>query len=182
MSYAGLDLSRKRLDVHVLREDGKTALIAAVSPDTDALRTLARRVALEEQEVRATIESMNGARFVHDILEFAGWDGTRRAPPGDVAAHDRAAVGWVVAYTTWGCSPSDFERLIAIRCIGSATFLSPRVPSASEGDDEPIVTVREPGECNLGAALQSAHSEPIVIHTTTLPAVSGRVVAWDLRG
>jgi hypothetical protein len=74
MLYAGLDLSRKRLDVHVLCEDGKTALITAVSPDTDALRTLARRVALEGQAVRATIESMNGARFVHDSLEFAGWE------------------------------------------------------------------------------------------------------------
>jgi transposase len=74
MLYAGLDLSRKRLDVHVLRQDGSTALVTAVSPDTDALRTLARRVALEGQEVRATIESMNGARFVHDSLEFAGWE------------------------------------------------------------------------------------------------------------
>src|SRR5260370_3518421 len=74
MLYAGLDLSRKRLDVHILREDGSTALITAVSPDTDALRTLARRVAREGQEVRATIESMNGARFVHDSLEFAGWE------------------------------------------------------------------------------------------------------------
>jgi transposase len=74
MLYAGLDLSRKRLDVHVLREDGTTALVTAVSPDTDALRSLARRVAAEGEPVRATIESMNGARFVHDSLEFAGWD------------------------------------------------------------------------------------------------------------
>ena len=74
MLYAGLDLSRKRLDVHVLREDGTTALVTAVSPDTDALRSLARRVAAEGEPVRATIESMNGARFVHDSLEFAGWE------------------------------------------------------------------------------------------------------------
>ncbi len=74
MLYAGLDLSRKRLDVHVLREDGATALVTAVAPDTDALRSLARRVAAEGEPVRATIESMNGARFVHDSLEFAGWE------------------------------------------------------------------------------------------------------------
>jgi len=74
MLYAGLDLSRKRLDVHVLREDGTTALVTAVSPDTDALRTLARKVSAEGEPVRATIESMNGARFVHDTLEFAGWE------------------------------------------------------------------------------------------------------------
>jgi len=74
MLYAGLDLSRKRLDVHVLRDDGTTALVTAVSPDASALRTLVRRVAAEGEPVRAAIESMNGARFVHDSLEFAGWD------------------------------------------------------------------------------------------------------------
>ena len=74
MLYAGLDLSRKRLDVHVLRDDGTTALVTAVAPDASALRTLVRRVAAEGGPVRATIESMNGARFVHDSLEFAGWD------------------------------------------------------------------------------------------------------------
>ena len=74
MLYAGLDLPRKRLAVQVLREDGTTALVTAVSPDTDALRTLARRVSAEGEPVRATIESMNGARFVHDTLEFAGWE------------------------------------------------------------------------------------------------------------
>src|SRR5665811_1807855 len=74
MLYAGLDLSRKRLDVHVLREDGTTALVTAISPDGDAMRSLVRRVAAEGEPVRATIESMNGARFIHDSLEFAGWD------------------------------------------------------------------------------------------------------------
>ena len=74
MLYAGLDLSRKRLDVHVLREDGTTALVTAISPDRDAMRTLARRVAAEGEPVRATIESMNGARFIHDRLEFLGWE------------------------------------------------------------------------------------------------------------
>src|SRR5437867_2474809 len=74
MLYAGLDLSRQRLDVHLLREDGTTALALAVSPDADALRGLARRVAGEGEQVRATVESMNGARFIHDQLELAGWD------------------------------------------------------------------------------------------------------------
>jgi transposase len=45
-----------------------------VSPDLDALRTLVHRLRADGQEVRATIESMNGARFVHDTLELAGWD------------------------------------------------------------------------------------------------------------
>jgi len=74
MLYAGLDLSRQRLDVHVLDEDGRTIEVTAVRPDADALRTLAVHVLRQGQEVSAAIESMTGARFVHDTLEFAGWD------------------------------------------------------------------------------------------------------------
>jgi transposase len=74
MLYAGLDLSRRRLDVHVLDEDGRTIEVTAVRPDADALRTLASHVLRHGQEVSAAIESMTGARFVHDTLEFAGWD------------------------------------------------------------------------------------------------------------
>jgi hypothetical protein len=40
MLYAGLDLSRKRLDLHLLEEGGSTRGVTAVSPDGDALRTL----------------------------------------------------------------------------------------------------------------------------------------------
>ena len=43
MLYAGLDLSRQRLDVHVLDEDGRTVEVTAVRPDADALRTLVAR-------------------------------------------------------------------------------------------------------------------------------------------
>ena len=74
MLYAGLDLSRQRLDVHVLDEDGRTVEVTAVRPDADALRTLAAHVLRRGQEVSAAIESMTGARFVHDTLERYGWD------------------------------------------------------------------------------------------------------------
>ena len=74
MLYAGLDLSRQRLDVHVLDEEGRTVDVLAVHPDADALRTLANRVLRHGQEVSAVIESMTGSRFVHDQLELAGWD------------------------------------------------------------------------------------------------------------
>lgn len=74
MLYAGLDLSRQRLDVHVLDEEGRTVEVTAVHPDADALRTLVGVIARHGQEVTAAIESMNGARFVHDTLERAGWD------------------------------------------------------------------------------------------------------------
>ena len=74
MLYAGLDLSRQRLDVHLLDEEGRTVEVTAVRPDADALRTLVARMDRHGQPVSAAIESMNGARFVHDQLELAGWD------------------------------------------------------------------------------------------------------------
>lgn len=75
MLYAGLDLSRRRLDVCVLDEDGATVLEIGVTPDADALRTLTARVARHSpQPVSAAIESMTGARFVHDSLERWGWE------------------------------------------------------------------------------------------------------------
>ena len=74
MLYAGLDLSRKRLDVHVMDEDGSTVEVTAVHPDADALRTLTAVVSRHRQPVTAVVESMNGARFVHDQLERWGWD------------------------------------------------------------------------------------------------------------
>lgn len=74
MLYAGLDLSRQRLDVHVLDEGGRTVEVTAVHPDADALRSLVAVIARHGDQVTAAIESMNGARFVHDQLELAGWD------------------------------------------------------------------------------------------------------------
>ena len=66
MMYAGWDLSRQRLDVHVLDEDGRTVAVTAIRPDTDALRTPRGGRRSAWQEVSAAIESMNGARFVHN--------------------------------------------------------------------------------------------------------------------
>jgi transposase len=74
MLYAGLDLSRKRLDFRLLEEAGETVDVGAAPPDADGLRGLAGRVARFGQPVRAAIESMNGARFVHDRLEQHGWE------------------------------------------------------------------------------------------------------------
>jgi transposase len=75
MLHAGLDLSRHRLDVHVLSEDGSTLQVSTAPPDRDGLRSLVRQVATDcgQEEVWAVIESMNGARFVHDTLELCGW-------------------------------------------------------------------------------------------------------------
>ena len=73
MLYVGLDLSRKRLDFHSLDGEGATVEFGAAAPDSDGLWGLARRLDRYGRPVRAAIESMNGARFVHDQLELAGW-------------------------------------------------------------------------------------------------------------
>jgi transposase len=73
MLHVGLDLSRARLDVCLLDSDGATVAVLAVPPDADGLRGLTPRLAGYGQPVRAAIESMNGARFVHDQLELAGF-------------------------------------------------------------------------------------------------------------
>ena len=75
MLHAGLDLSRKKLDVCLLSESGESVDQLAAPPDADALRALARRIdEVYREPVCAVIESMTGARLVHDTLEQEGWD------------------------------------------------------------------------------------------------------------
>src|SRR5215216_3423985 len=75
MLHAGLDLSRKKLDVCLLSDAGEHLDELAVPPDVDSLRTLARRIkGVHREPVCAVIESMTGARIVHDTLEACGWE------------------------------------------------------------------------------------------------------------
>jgi transposase len=74
MLHVGLDLSRKRLDFDALDVDGAPVETGAAPPDSDGLAGLARRLGRHGQPVRAALESMNGARFVHDQLELRGWE------------------------------------------------------------------------------------------------------------
>ena len=77
MLHAGLDLSRRRLDYCLLGEDGGPLETGAAAPDAAGLDAFVRRVERRWGplvEVRAAIESMTGARFVHDTLERCGWD------------------------------------------------------------------------------------------------------------
>ena len=74
MLHAGLDLSRKKLDVCLLSDQGEHLDQFAVPPDVDSLRRLAGRIEeVHRQPVCAVIESMTGARIVHDTLEQQGW-------------------------------------------------------------------------------------------------------------
>jgi transposase len=72
MLHAGLDLSRRRLDVCLVDDAGELVARIAAATDAVGLRHLAMRV--KAARVRAVIESMNGARFVHDTLEELGWE------------------------------------------------------------------------------------------------------------
>jgi transposase len=74
MLHAGLDLSRKKVDVCLLSRAGETVEEWAAPPDADGLRGLARRAGARGLSVRGVIESMTGARFVHDTLEELGWE------------------------------------------------------------------------------------------------------------
>src|SRR6266516_689813 len=74
MLYVGLDLSRRRLDFEVLLPDGGRLERGAVPPDVDGLASLVQRLDDANEPVCAAIESMTGARFVHDQLELYGWD------------------------------------------------------------------------------------------------------------
>src|SRR5215218_4574126 len=75
MLHAGLDLSRKKIDICLLTGSGAHLDQLAAPPDADALRTLARRIEeVYREPVCAVIESMTGARLVHDTLEQEGWE------------------------------------------------------------------------------------------------------------
>jgi len=58
--------------VCLIDERGEVIAETAAPADGDGLRHLAGR--LRGTQVRAVIESMNGARFVHDTLEECGWE------------------------------------------------------------------------------------------------------------
>src|SRR6184192_3578800 len=102
MLYAGLDLSRKRLDFHLLDADGATVEVGAAPPDADGLRGLTERIDRHRARIRAAIESMNGARFVHDRLELAGWqveiaDAQKVKGPAPLACKTDRIDAWVLA-------------------------------------------------------------------------------------
>ena len=110
MLHAGLDLSRRRLDVCVISDPGELVEEFPAPPDADGLRYLVEKVSHHRAPVRAVIESMTGARFVHDTLEQRGLGGTDcRCPEGQgigaVGVRDRpdrrSCAGGALASATW---------------------------------------------------------------------------------
>jgi transposase len=74
MLHVGLDLSRKRVDVCVISSEGELVEHFRAPCDRDGLYGLTRRVAVYEEPIRGVVESMNGARYVHDELVRYGWE------------------------------------------------------------------------------------------------------------
>lgn len=74
MFYVGLDLSRKKVDYCAMRADGVIVATGARPADADGLSHLVRDLDPFGEPITAVVESMNGARFCHDRLEFAGWE------------------------------------------------------------------------------------------------------------
>jgi transposase len=72
--HVGLDLSRKRIDVCLISDRGELIGHLRAPADRDGLYGLTRRVAVYGEPVRGVVESMNGARFVHDELVAHGWE------------------------------------------------------------------------------------------------------------
>jgi len=106
MLHAGLDLSRRKLDVCLLSDDGEHLDQLVVPPDAGSLRTLARRIDdVHGEPVCAVIESMTGARIVHDTLEQEGWSVEIAVPwkaLGELARRDtppRAGDQWRMNFT-----------------------------------------------------------------------------------
>jgi hypothetical protein len=76
MPAVGLDLFAKSPRVDLLREGVIECQIARgrrVAARRVRLRGLSERLGRHGARIRAAIESMIGARFVHDRLEMAGW-------------------------------------------------------------------------------------------------------------
>src|SRR5947199_4598449 len=69
--HVGLDLSRRRVDVCLISSEGELVEHFRAPSDRDGL---SRRVAVYDEPVRGVVESMNGARFVHDELVRYGWE------------------------------------------------------------------------------------------------------------
>jgi transposase len=113
--HAGLDLSRKRLDVCLLSDQGELVAEIAAPPDADGLRGLVGRVARYRQPVRAVIESMNGARFVHDTLEEHGWE---------VLVADAQKVKGLAPLA---CKTDRFAGVIALLVLPSAASFLPKL-------------------------------------------------------
>jgi len=124
MLHAGLDLRLRKLDVCLLSGSGEQVDQLAAPPDADALRALARRIdELYRESVCGVVESMTGARLVHDTLEQEGWD-------VEIADAHR-----VKGLAPLACKTDKLDsRVLAVLSQREHTGLCPRVNQSGDKD------------------------------------------------
>jgi len=107
MLHVGLDLSRTRLDVHVMDESGRSVLESVAPVDAEGLGGFAAEIdARFGEPVRAVVESMTGARHVYDVLSEHGWqvqvaDAAKARAFAPVACKTDKADAKVLATYSW---------------------------------------------------------------------------------
>jgi hypothetical protein len=92
MLRAGLDLSRRKVDVCLVSSAGEIVDERASPPDADGLPGLAARASMWGPPVRGVIESMHGARF-------STTDRKRKTLPGHTEkGHPQAGLCGPISY------------------------------------------------------------------------------------
>lgn len=203
MLFVGLDLSRRRLDVCILDRNGERLLEIGVSPDADALRVLTARVArLRPEPVTAAIESMTGARFVHDTLERYGWevaiaDAQRAKGLAPLVAKTDRIDAWVLAELSrrdlvpaiWLPDPTvrgDRERVrYRAHLVGHRTALKNRIHAVlmSFGHPVPVSDLfgRAGRELLTRLALPEPWATSVVDSCELIDDLDRRIAAIDLE-
>lgn len=102
MIHVGLDLSRRRVDVVVMNPEGGVLEVTSALPDSGGLADLDSRMGAYSPPVLGVVESMNGARFIHDRLEELGWgveiaDAQRVKGLASLVAKTDRGDAWVLA-------------------------------------------------------------------------------------
>ena len=144
--YAGLDLSRKRLDVCLLDEQGTRVAVTTAPPDADGLRGLADRLVAYDEPIYAALESMNGARFALRHPRAAGLGGRRRRLRPRSRAWRRSPPRPTVSMPT--CSPSS----------RAATWCQP------SGCPRPVCAMRASGRAFASTSYVTAPQSKARIH------------------
>src|SRR5438046_2297601 len=111
MLYAGLDLSRKRLDFHLLDGEGATVEVGAAPPDADGLRGLGERLELAGWQVE-----------IADAQKVKGW---RRLPARPTASTPGC---WPNSRGVTWCQRSGYPIRSCVPSASGALAAAPRPP------------------------------------------------------
>jgi hypothetical protein len=126
MLHAGLDLSRKKLDVCLLSDEGEHLDQLVVPPDVDSLRTLARRI----EKVHREIEDLDEHARGHPLQEL------KALSPADLRQ------GGVPTSDAQALSGAPARSADALRAAGAARcvrpVLQPQPPHRALGGRTPL--------------------------------------------